>query len=105
VAGADQHLQALDGAVPGLATVPAEVDQEGEEDRGGDEAEADDVVVALLELGELGPGAPGARLAPRLGLGLGLRLGSAAGGRHLGRTPFDAARPDPASSCVGKTCR
>jgi hypothetical protein len=105
VARADQHLQALDGAVAGLAAVPAEVDEEGEEDGRGDEAEPDDVVVALLELGQLGTGAAGPHLAPRLGLALGLGLGSAAGRRHLGRTPFDAARPDPASSWRGKSCR
>ena len=53
VAGAEQDLQALDGAVAGLAAVPVEVDEEGEEDGGGDEAEPDDVEVALLELRQL----------------------------------------------------
>ena len=49
VDGADQDAQAVDGGVARLAAVPVEVDDEGEEDRGGDEAEPDDVEVALLE--------------------------------------------------------
>ena len=105
VAGAEQHLQALDRAVAGLAAVPAEVDDEGEEDRGGHEAEPDDVEVALLELRQPGRGATRAGLAPRLGLDLALGRGSTAGGRHLGRTPFDAQRQDPASSAGAKSWR
>ena len=105
VAGAEQDLQAVDRALAGLAAVPAEVDDEGEEDRGGHEPEPDDVEVALLELRQLGRGATSPGLAPRLGSALGLGRGATAGGRHLGRTPFDAQRQDPASSAAGKSCR
>ena len=92
VDGADQDAQAVDGGVAGLPAVPAEVDDEGEEDRGGDEAEADDVEVALLEHRQARAPrrtrAAGAGLGPRLGLGRGLGLGTAAGGRHVGLDPL-----------------
>jgi hypothetical protein len=87
VDGADQDLEALDRGVAGPASVPVHVDDEAEEDRRGDERQADHVEVALVELRRLPAGrrAPRARLLLRRGL-LGLW---AASGWHGGRIPFD----------------
>ena len=51
VDAADQPAQAVDRALAHAPAVPAEPDDEGEEDGDGDQAEADQVEVALLEHG------------------------------------------------------
>ena len=55
VRGAEQPAQALDGLRAGAAAVPPEVDEEGEEQREADEAESEQVELALLELGHVHP--------------------------------------------------
>ena len=71
VDGADQPAQAVDGPAAGLAAVPAEVDQEREEDRGGHQRRA-----RSGRAGAARAWAGGARPPARnggLGLGRGLR--------------------------------
>ena len=108
VAGAEQRPQAVDGAVAGLAAVPVEVDDEGEEDGGGDEAEPDDVEVALLELRQAArqrarSGGRGAWPSawPCSGLGLGRRR---AGGIWAEPPSTRRARTLPPHA-AGKSCR
>ena len=96
VDGADQDPQPVDGGVARLAAVPVEVDDEGEEDRGRDQAEADDVEVALLERRQaLLPGWPGPRARAASSSGAGLGLGRRRAGGISGRTPFDAGAAGP----------
>jgi hypothetical protein len=65
VDGAEQPAQRVERPAAGLAAVDPAVDEEREEDGDRDEPEADQVELALLELGQVGPrgarrGAPGA---------------------------------------------
>jgi hypothetical protein len=87
---AEQPLQALDRTGPGLAAVAVAVDDEAEEHRQGDQAEAGEVEVALLDLqpgalllAALGPGVRGRHALGPVGLALGGGL-AAAGGRSGG---------------------
>jgi hypothetical protein len=66
VHGAEQPAQRVDGPVAGATAVDTAVDEEAEERGECDQPEADQVELALLELGQAGPrrrargGAPGA---------------------------------------------
>ena len=97
VDGAEQPAQRVDGVqLAGLPAVPAAVDEEREEDRERDSAEADQVELALLELGQARGhagarrGAPGASSSRRRPAGA-RRAGRASGSRRS----FDAASASP----------
>src|SRR4029079_16848927 len=87
---AEQVPQAVHDRGPALPPVPAEVDEEGEEDREGDQAEADEVPVALLERGQ----AVAPRLRRRGALGASARLTAGSGG-HASRPRLAPGPPAP----------
>src|SRR6185503_14325643 len=74
VHGAEQPAQGVQRPAAGLAAVAAAVDEEAEEDGERDQREADQVELALLELGQAGPRGRARRGAP------GLRFATAGGG-------------------------
>ena len=91
---ADQVFEPGFEPVADLAAVPAEEQHEGQVDAGGDQEEADQVEVALLQpLGQVQPRAP-------LGLGFRPALGPPRRGpsllAHEHSRPFDAGCPSPA---------
>ena len=91
VRGAEQPAQPLDGLRAGAPAVPAEVHEKGEEQGEADEAQPDQVELALLESGQVEPPrADGARGGARAA-SCGRASWSASG-----PAPFDAPRTSPA---------
>ena len=91
---ADEPAHAVDRPLPGRPAIPAEPDDEGEEHRHGDEREADQVPVALLEPGEPRAARGGAGDDEPAACASAGACGGTRYGSH-GPGPFDAPRGAP----------